>query len=130
MDVDVRDDFLYTKEHEWALIDEGVAIVGLTDYAQSSLGDITFLELPSVGADVEQFEQLASVESVKAASDIYSPVSGKVLDVNMDLDDNPELINKSCYEMGWIARIEVADLEETSRLMDAEEYRVYLGNLE
>jgi len=130
MDVDVRDDFLYTKEHEWALIDDGVAIVGLTDYAQSSLGDVTFLELPSVGSDVEQFEQLASVESVKAASDIYSPVSGKILDVNTDLDDNPELINKSCYEMGWIARIEVADSEETSRLMDAEEYRVYLGNLE
>ena len=130
MEVDVRDDLLYTKEHEWAAVEDGIATIGLSDYAQSSLGDITFLELPPMGSEVEQFEQLASVESVKAASDVYAPVSGKILEVNADIDQNPDLINKSCYELGWIAKIELSDSEEASKLMNASEYRVYLGNLE
>jgi glycine cleavage system H protein len=131
MEVDLRDDLLYTKEHEWAAIDsDGTATLGITDYAQSSLGDITFVELPGIDAEVEQFEQLASVESVKAASDIYSPLSGKVIAVNHDLEDNPELLNKSCYELGWIARIELASDEEASKLMNAKEYRTYLENIE
>ncbi len=131
MDVDVRDDLLYTKEHEWVAIgDDGVATVGITDYAQSALGDITYVELPSVDGEVEQFEQLASVESVKAASDIYTPLSGKVLEVNDDLETNPELLNNSCYEMGWIVKLQMASDDEAAKLMDAEEYRTYLDSLE
>lgn len=130
MDVDIRDSLFYTKEHEWASVDEGVATVGLTDYAQSSLGDITFVELPSLDAEVEQFEQLASVESVKAASDVYAALTGRVIDVNADLETNPELINHSCYELGWIAKISLSDEEELGKLMTAEEYRTYLDNLE
>ena len=131
MEVDVRDDLFYTKEHEWMSIGEdGVATVGITDYAQTSMGDITYVELPSVDAEVEQFEQLASVESVKAATDIFSPGSGRILEVNGDLESNPELLNKSCYELGWIAKIELASEDETSKLMDADEYRSYLENIE
>jgi len=129
-DTDVRDDLLYTKEHEWASIDDGTAIVGLTDYAQASLGDITFIELPLVDSEVEQFEQLASVESVKAASDIYTPISGQIIEVNSDLDLNPELINNSSYELGWIAKITLSTEDEMSKLMNADEYRTYLKNLE
>jgi glycine cleavage system H protein len=131
MEVDVRDDLFYTKEHEWVSINEdGTATAGITDYAQTSLGDITYVELPSVDGDVEQFEQLASVESVKAATDIFAPVSGRIMEVNESLETNPELLNKSCYELGWIARIEMASGDETSKLMDADEYRAYLENIE
>ena len=121
---------LYTKEHEWVSIEGSMATVGITDYAQSALGDITFVELPKVGAEVEQFEQFASVESVKAASDIFSPISGKVTEVNTDLESKPELINQSCYEAGWIAKIEIADLEEKANLMTSSEYKKFLESLE
>ena len=123
-------DLLYTKEHEWIFIEEGVGLVGITDYAQSALGDITYVELPKVDQEAEQGEQLASVESVKAASDIFSPMSGKVTEINSALDANPGLINTSCYDKGWIAKIEISDKEEQSNLMNAEEYREYLKSLE
>ncbi|MDP2654056.1 MAG: glycine cleavage system protein GcvH [Candidatus Omnitrophota bacterium] len=122
--------YFYTKEHEWVNIDDAVATVGITEYAQEALGDITFVELPAPDIEVEQFEHLASVESVKAASDIFSPVSGKVVEANHDLEANPGLINKDCYEKGWIAKIEVSDPEEKSNLMTAAEYRSFLKTLE
>ncbi len=122
--------YFYTKEHEWVNIDGSTAIIGITDYAQSALGDITFVELPKVGGEIEQFEEIASVESVKAASDIFSPMSGKIIEVNNRLDDDPGLINKSCYENGWIAKVEIAQDEEKSNLMSADEYEKYLEKLE
>jgi len=128
--MDVMDDYLYTKEHEWIRIEDNVATVGITEYAQSALGDITFVELPEIGAEVEQFEQFASIESVKAASDIYCPMSGKVIEVNADLEASPELINRSCYEKGWLAQIELTAPEERSNLMTAEEYQKFLESLE
>src|SRR3989338_2815010 len=97
-DMDVEDHLFYTKEHEWINIEGDEAVIGISDFAQESLGDITFIELPSVGYVVEQFEQFASIESVKAASDLYSPMSGEILDVNSDLDGEPGLINKSRSE--------------------------------
>lgn len=127
--MEVIDDYLYTKEHEWVSIEDNTAIIGITEYAQENLGDITFVELPAVESEVEQFEQCASVESVKAASDIFCPLSGRVLEVNTALEANPALINKSCYEKGWIAKIEVSDLNERSNLMNAEEYQSYLESL-
>jgi len=128
--MEIEVDLLYTKEHEWIRIDGTTGIIGITDYAQSALGDITFIELPEVGVDVEQFEQLAAVESVKAANDIFSPVSGQVLEVNKHLEDKPELINKSCYEKGWIAKIKLSNMDETSNLMTAAEYGKLLESLE
>ena len=122
--------YLYTKEHEWLNIEGQTATVGITDYAQSALGDVTFVDLPKEGSEVEQFEELASVESVKAASDIFSPISGKVVEVNSELESHPELINQSCYENGWIAKIEIADMEEKSNLMNSTEYRKFLESLE
>lgn len=126
---DVVEYYLYTKEHEWVNIEDKVATVGITDYAQESLGDITFVELPKVGEEVEQFEEFASVESVKAASDIFSPISGKVIEVNTELEAEPGLINKSVYENGWIAKVEIFDPEEASNLMTASEYRKFLESI-
>ena len=128
----VDEDLLYTKEHEWIRINEenNTATIGISDYAQEALGDITFVELPGVNDEVEQFEQFAAVESVKAANDIFSPMSGKVIEVNETLESKPGLINKSCYERGWIAKIEIGEMEETSNLMTADEYRSFLESAE
>jgi len=128
--MEIPNHYFYTKEHEWVDIDENTATVGITDYAQEALGDITYVELPNIGSEVEQFEHFASVESVKAASDIFSPMSGKVTEVNSELESNPGLINKDCFEKGWIAKVEVSDLEEKSNLMTAAEYRSFLKSLE
>ena len=128
--MDVIEHYLYTKEHEWINIEEGIGIVGISDYAQSSLGDITFIELPQVGEEVDQFEQFVSVESVKAASDVFSPMSGKVIEVNSDLEEDPGLINRECYEKGWIAKIELSDPDEQSNLMNSLEYQKFLESLE
>jgi glycine cleavage system H protein len=124
--MEVMDHYLYTKEHEWLSLEDNVALVGISAYAQNSLGDITYIELPAVEDEVEQFGELASIESVKAASDIFSPMSGKVMEVNTDLESDPGLINKSPYEKGWIAKIEITDEEEASNLMTADEYRNFL----
>ena len=128
--MEVIEHYLYTKEHEWINIEDKTATIGITEYAQSALGDITFIELPEVDSEVEQFEQFVSVESIKAASDIFSPMSGKVLEVNEDLESEPGLINRSCYEKGWIAKIELSDIDERSNLMNAVEYNKFLEGLE
>ncbi len=119
----------YTKEHEWLRVEGEEAVVGITDYAQSELGDITFVELPEKGREVNRSESIATVESVKAASDVYSPVSGKVIEINGALADTPELINRSPYEEGWICRLSVAGAIEMENLMDAEAYENYLKEL-
>ena len=128
--MEIPSHYFYTKEHEWVNFEDSMATVGITDYAQEALGDITFVELPAVNNEVEQFERLASVESVKAASDIFSPMSGKVSEVNSELESNPGLINKDCFEKGWIAKVEVADPEEKSNMMIATEYLSFLKSLE
>ena len=124
--MEVQEHLLYTKEHEWVNIDGDEALVGISDYAQNSLGDITFVELPAADDEVEQFGELASIESVKAASDIFAPMSGKILEVNEELEDAPGLINKSPYEKGWIVKLSLADIEEKNNLMTAEEYEKFL----
>ena len=127
--MEVVDYNLYTKEHEWVNIEDGIATIGISDYAQEALGDITFVELPKIGDEVEQFEEFASIESVKAANDIFAPISGKVIEVNKSLDSDPGLINRSAYEKGWIAKVKVSDPEETSNLMTAEEYLKFLESV-
>lgn len=128
--MEVIEDYFYTKEHEWIHIDENIATIGISEYAQSALGDITFVELPEVGLEVEQFEQFASIESVKAASDIYCPMSGTVIEVNEELESSPDLINRSCYEKGWLAKIEISNLEDKANLMNSVEYQKFLESLE
>ncbi len=128
--MEVIEHYFYTKEHEWINIDDKTATIGITEYAQSALGDITFVELPEVDGEVEQFEQFASVESVKAASDIFAPMSGRVVEVNEDLEEDPGLVNRSCYQKGWIAKIELSDLDERGNLMTAEEYNKFLEGLD
>ena len=128
--VEIIDHFLYTKEHEWINVEDNIGTMGITDYAQNALGDVTFVELPEEQSEVEQFEQFVSVESVKAASDIFAPLGGTVIEINRDLEDDPSLINKDCYGKGWIAKIELRDIDEGSNLMTAEEYRSYLDTLD
>jgi len=128
--MEIYDHYFYTKDHEWIDIQDGIGIVGISDYAQEALGDVTFIELPEVGKEIEQFEQLAAIESVKAASDIFSPMSGKVIEVNSELSSDPGLINRDCFEKGWIAKIEISATEEQSNLMSADEYKNYLKSVE
>ncbi len=125
----IPDDLLYTKEHEWVRIKDKTATLGITDYAQGSLGDITFVELPKVNGAVAQFKQYATVESVKAASDVYASVSGKVLKINEELSAHPELINQSPYDKGYFAVIEVSDESDVSRLVSSADYKKYVEGL-
>jgi glycine cleavage system H protein len=118
----VPNDLYYAKTHEWLKIDENIATVGITDFAQNQLSDITFVELPDVGREVEAGDEIAVVESVKAASDIYSPVAGTVVEVNGDLEDSPDMINASPYDAGWLFKIELRKEEDVDNLMSAEEY--------
>ena len=118
----IPNDLYYAKTHEWLKIDENIATVGITDFAQNQLSDITFVELPDVGREVEAGDEVAVVESVKAASDIYSPVAGTIVEVNGDLEDSPDMINASPYDAGWLFKIELRKEEDVDNLMSAEEY--------
>ncbi|CAM8949851.1 hypothetical protein QQ045_024812 [Rhodiola kirilowii] len=118
----VLKDLKYAESHEWAKIDGNVATVGITDHAQDHLGDVVYVELPEVGVQVKQGESFGAVESVKATSDINSPVSGKVTEVNEELSSSPGLVNGSPYEQGWIIKVEVSETNELSSLMDADQY--------
>jgi len=117
----------YTKEHEWAAIDGRRVRVGITDYAQRELGDVVYVELPKVGATVERDGRMAVVESVKAVSDVYAPVSGTVVEVNEALQDSPELINKDPYGEGWLCVIEASNPDEFALLLSAADYRAIIG---
>lgn len=122
-------DIYFTKEHEWLKIDGRTGIVGITSYAVEQLGDITFVELPRPGREARQSEVLCAIESVKAASDIFAPVSGKVLGVNELVETEPEIVNRSSEEEGWLVRMEIADPAELQGLMTREQYEEYLGGL-
>jgi glycine cleavage system H protein len=121
------EDYKYSKEHEWVLVEGHVATIGITDFAQDQLGDIVFVELPAVGDKVSKEDAFGVVESVKAVSDIYAPVSGKVLEVNDDLPENPEMLNEDPYGDGWIIKIEMSDPDELNDLMSAAEYEEYVA---
>jgi glycine cleavage system H protein len=116
----------YTRDHEWVAIDGDVATVGITDHAQHELGDVVFVELPAVGEKVERAESLGVVESTKAVSDVFAPISGEVAEVNDGLPESPELINDDPYGDGWMVKIKLAAPLDPSSLMTAAEYRAYL----
>jgi len=129
---DVRSGYYYTKEHEWVTVEENIVTLGITDYAQQSLGDIVFVELPQIDQEVSKDESFGVVESVKAVSDLYCPVSGKVVEVNETLVNSPEIVNTAPFEEGWILKLEVnmssTELEEMleEELMDFEAYKNFL----
>jgi glycine cleavage system H protein len=115
----------YTEEHEWVLVEDDVATIGITDFAQDALGDIVFVELPEIGATVEAGKPFGVVESVKAVSDVYSPVTGEVVEINDELPDAPETVNTSPYEDAWMIKVKLADVSELDDLMDADDYKEF-----
>lgn len=119
----------YSKDHEWVRIDGNNAVVGISNYAQEQLGDVVFVELPKVGSTVEAGGQLAVVESVKAASEVYAPIGGKVTAVNDALTDNPQLVNQSAEQDGWFVKLEVKDAKQAEALMDAAAYQAFVKTL-
>lgn len=120
---DIPENYKFLSSHEWAKLEEdGKVTVGISDYAQDQLGDIVFVELPEIDSEVNQGDEAAVVESVKAASEVYSPVSGKVIDVNSSLEDSPETVNLSAFEEGWFFKIEVTDISELQNLLSPEQY--------
>ena len=120
------EDLKYTREHEWVSIDGSVATIGITDHAQEQLGDVVFVELPTVGDRVEKADAFGVVESTKAVSDVYAPISGEITEVNDDLPDNPELINEDPYGDGWMVKITLGDKADLDDLMSADEYRKFI----
>jgi len=127
-DYDIPEDLHYTREDEWARSEEDRILVGVTDYAQQQLGDVVFVELPEVGASVEKGDPFGVIESVKAVSDLYAPVSGDIVDVNHDLADRPELVNEDCYGDGWIVAIAPTDPADVEELLDAAAYAQHLAD--
>lgn len=126
----IEKDLLYTEEHEWIKITDTKAVVGITHHAQELLGDVTFVELPEVGMDLAQNDSVSVIESSKAASDMYSPVSGTITEVNDALDSQPELINESCYKDGWVFKLDIKDPSEAKSLMTAAQYEKFLEEAE
>ena len=130
MSDDVPPDLKYTKEHEWARVDGKIVTIGITRFAVEQLGDITQVDLPKEGETVRKNDVMGSVESVKAVSDVYAPVSGKVVKVNTPLGDSPEYLSDDPYDEGWMVQLEVKDTKELDALMNAEQYQAYLKEQE
>ncbi len=122
----VPKDLMYTNEHEWAKFDNNIVTIGITDFAQGELGDIIFVELPELGSEVEKDEPFGTIEAVKTVTDLLSPVTGKVVEINDEIEDSPEFINEDCYGKGWFVKIENTDLSEKEKLLSAEDYQALI----
>lgn len=123
-------DFYYTRDHEWVKVEDDVAIVGITDFAQKQLGDIVYIELPALGTQLEVHQSIGAIESVKAVSDVFSPVSGEVIEVNEELNNSPEVVNQDPYGKGWIIKVRMKNKEDLNQLMTASDYEKYVESLE
>ncbi|MBN1350647.1 glycine cleavage system protein GcvH [candidate division KSB1 bacterium] len=123
----VDKNLLYTEEHEWVRTEDDIATVGITDYAQGELGDIVFVELPEVGTTTAQMEAFGTIEAVKAVSDLYSPLSGEVVEVNTLLEERPEIINEDPYGEGWMIKIKLSNKKELESLLSADDYQAQIG---
>ena len=121
--MDITDSLLYTNDHEWIKIEENQAIIGITDFAQSELGDIVFIEFPDEGDTFQKGDTIGTIEAVKTVADLYAPISGKIFELNPELDDNIELINSDPIGKGWLITMELSNPDETSDLLSAEDYR-------
>ena len=124
--MNIPDGYLYTKEHEWVLMEDNIATVGITDFAQESLGDITYVQLPKEGSKINKDDTFGVVESVKAVSDLYSPVSGRVAEINTTVVQAPEIVNQDAYDEGWMVKVEVDDLSDVDDLMSPAQYKEYV----
>jgi len=131
LDYEIPDDLYYSKEHEWVRLEGKEATVGITDYAQKQLHEIVYVEVQKEGEEVKQFQTMGTVESVKSVSDIFSPVTGKITEVNTELADSPELLNQDPYEKGWLAKISLTDLKkDMEKLLTAKQYADYIKTME
>ena len=124
--MDFPEGLKYSKEHEWVLIEDDVAIIGITEFAQSELGDIVFVELPEVGEKISKDDSFGSLESVKAVSDIFAPISGAVVEINDDLKENPETINEDPYGDGWMIKVQMTDMDELKDLLSSGDYAEFI----
>jgi len=130
-DYEIPDELLYSREHEWVRLEGKEAVVGITDYAQKQLHEVVYVEVKGEGSGVVQNETMGTVESVKSVSDVFSPVTGKIMKVNKELGDSPELLNQEPYGKGWLARVSLADFKkDKGRLLTAEQYAQYLETIE
>ena len=116
----------YTKEHEWVMIEKEVATVGITDFAQNQLGDVVFIELPEESSDIEKNEPFGAIEAVKTVADLFAPISGNIIDINKELEDSPELVNTSPYDLGWIIKTSIKNYDELNDLMNLDEYENFI----
>jgi len=126
--MNVPEELRYTQEHEWVKLDGNIATVGITNFAQSELGDIVYLEIDTLGAEINSNDVFGTVEAVKTVSDLFMPVNGKVIDVNPSLEDNPEVVNDDPYGEGWIIKVEVSNPSDIDNLMSYEEYKNLIGS--
>ena len=125
--MNIPSDLKYTKDHEWVKVNGDIATVGITDYAQSELGDVVYVELPEEGAEVSMHETFGSIEAVKAVADIFSPVSGEIIEINEAIQDDPEKVNQDAYGAGWMVKISLSNPDELSQLMDAAAYEKHIS---
>ena len=123
---EIPEELLYTREHEWIRLESGKGEGGITAYAQQSLGDIVYVELPNIDDEMDNGDEFGTIESVKAVSSLFMPATGKILEVNTALKERPELINENCYDEGWLVRISIDNPEDQEEMMDAEAYREFL----
>ena len=121
--MDIPDNLSYTKEHEWISIEDNIATVGISDYAQSELGDIVFVEMPNIDDVFDKNDVFGTIEAVKTLADLFLPISGKIIEINESLESNPELVNSSPYNDGWLVKIEVKDVAELEDLLNSEDYK-------
>ena len=125
--MNVPKDLMYTNDHEWTKFDSNIVTIGITDFAQGELGDIIFVELPDVGQEIEKDEAFGTIEAVKTVSDLVSPVTGKVVEINDEIEDSPEFVNEDCYGKGWFVKIELNDVSVKDGLLSAEDYQNIIG---
>ena len=125
--MNVPKDLLFTDEHEWVKIDDNIATIGITDYAQGELGDIVFIEFPSLNSNYNKGESMGTIEAVKTVADIFMPISGQIIELNDVLNDNPETVNNNPFNDGWILKLQIKDMGEVSELMDSKKYKTFIS---
>ena len=124
--MNVPKDLMYTKNHEWVKFDNNEVTIGITDFAQGELGDIIFVELPEIGREIVKDEAFGTIEAVKTVTDLLAPVTGKVVEINDEIEDSPEFVNEDCYGKGWFIKIEIDNLSEKDKLLNAEDYQAII----